>query len=354
MQINFHSAITRCQTSEDFFQIMANAKCEKKKDPELREYWIHSSFTHRIHWKIIREKLIELTEQSDDRETKRKFFLVGRDLIDTANYGVTIQNFEKQSNFANYILSECSNPNMFRNLSLGGVYLTTNEKRIQSTVDFLLKTEIPEGNKCHIGFSGWHNFDIMSIRKPEFGVICDFNDENRILIKKSLILLNKCTTRRLFADKIVKFFHNQIEFCICPNTKFGFDPDDEQIQVQRELTRKNSWLATDERFSYIKSLADKEAIAIITEDIREFKTFEILARILREFELKVDSLYLSNICKYMGTEADITNFKKSVFSLTQPKTIVINCPKNPDSTCVSPEQQTCLGEHLKLPNEIFG
>jgi hypothetical protein len=101
---------------------------------------------------------------------------------------------------------------------------------------------------------------------------------------------------------------------------------DEEGEVENELTREGSWLASDGSFQWIKALAMEDKIAAITIDIRDTDRFQKIAKIYRDNSIAVDSLYLSNICHYMG-EKDKAAFASTVHALMQAETIVINCAR---------------------------
>jgi hypothetical protein len=72
--------------------------------------------------------------------------------------------------------------------SEGMVYLGTNETNTASVAEILTSTPLQAGG-CHIGFSGWHNFDIMTMRKSERGIICDINPRNALFLEAMLGLV---------------------------------------------------------------------------------------------------------------------------------------------------------------------
>ena len=83
------------------------------------------------------------------------------------------------------------------NGSVVGVYLFSNEHGIPEVRKILAAQKAP-GNSCHIGFAGLYNFDIMALRRPEWGLICDFNPHNKQVIEKVLELIKESSTRQEF------------------------------------------------------------------------------------------------------------------------------------------------------------
>ena len=85
-----------------------------------------------------------------------------------------------------------------------GIYINTNERGVIDTSSALDK--IPRITKsCHIGFSGWHNFDIMAQRCSDRGIICDLNPENALFLYFVLFYVRTCTNRFDFIERINQF-----------------------------------------------------------------------------------------------------------------------------------------------------
>ena len=57
---------------------------------------------------------------------------------------------------------------------VNGLYVLTNEKRLDETRTVLQGHPRPEKKTIHIGCAGWHNFDIIAARKSDYGLIVDF------------------------------------------------------------------------------------------------------------------------------------------------------------------------------------
>lgn len=156
-------------------------------------------------------------------------------------------------------LSRCTN-----NLCKGcvaGVYITTNESKADESISQLMqKPRI--AHACHIGFSGWHNFDIMAARHSEYGLICDFNPNNKKFIEATLLGLKKTKSREEFIEVIGfgcdKIFQGGIDF-FSPNMSSELDGEDKILlpseEISRDATKERSWLFSDESFNYIKELA---------------------------------------------------------------------------------------------------
>lgn len=250
--------------------------------------------------------------------------------------------------------------------NLCGVYISTNEEGVSDIRQAI--NQIPTvPQSCHIGFSGWYNFDIMTMRKSTYGIICDFNPHNKIFIEKTLEILRRsldresfveemsCFVKEIIQDRIKKVNTPAYDDCLQFSLNVNTDCNDEMEEIRNELTREGSWLATNEGFQYIKNLAFKDQITAITINITDTDRFQSIAKILRDNSIEMDSLYLSNICNYMGS--NICNdkglnekkaFAATVNALIKPDTIVINCPANQTSKNLSdntsPVQKMFLGK----------
>jgi hypothetical protein len=223
------------------------------------------------------------------------------------------------------------------NGDLGGVYITSNETGLFSTQKILLERPLPS-NSCHVGFSGLHNFDIMAIRKSNYGLICDFNPHNKVLIEEALRLLRSTLDRQDFVNQMVLFINERNEEArtlhengLSQNAmKFYRNLDSfvctEIDQIKNALIQEGSWLASDEAFQHIKMLAMEDKISAITLDIRKSEIFKKISELLHKKSISIDTLYLSNICNYMKGE-DKSKYALSIHALLQPDSIVINCPR---------------------------
>lgn len=229
------------------------------------------------------------------------------------------------------------------NDSVIGVYITTNEVGLETT-NSVLRSHPRKPLSCHIGFSGWYNFDLMALRKSSYGIICDFNPQNRRFIEKTVQLLRESPSRQLFIAKLTKFLQGDRSIEFSPNvTRSPINPVDE---INEELTRNGSWLCNDESFLYIRSLAMLDTIAAITVDIRDSTPFRKMTRLFQDNGIAIDSLYLSNISFYMFSGEDRTAYLNTVHSLIEDDTLIIHCPELIDIPSDSPAQQVDLGKRF--------
>ena len=98
---------------------------------------------------------------------------------------------------------------------------------------------------------------------------------------------------------------------------------------------------------------EKNNLIAITEDITNCKKYAQIRRFLDENQIKIDTLYLSNICNFMKTDQQKRNFTKSLRYLLDEETLLINCPKKIQGTDVIILHQTLtLGKNMD-PGQLF-
>lgn len=204
--------------------------------------------------------------------------------------------------------------------SEGMVYLGTNETNTASVAEILTSTPLQAGG-CHIGFSSWHNFDMMVMRKSGRGIICDINPRNALFLEAMLGLIRTADNRHDFVNKAIGYLNTSDEVL-----KFSPNVNDSETlyreietlagEVKAELARPSSWLYTDNHFHYIQQLASADKIALITQDIRLTEKFSHLCNLLRENHIPIDSVYISNIYGWMHKEEDQQRLLKTLTLFT--------------------------------------
>jgi len=228
---------------------------------------------------------------------------------------------------------------------LCGVYISTNELGFENVLKNLKQQEhvLRLGQpRCHVGFSGWYNLDLICANEATHGLICDFNPFNKEFIDQTITVLLDRNTHSRFdfvramcyyvqeQDKAVlklvregKKYHHIITFS--PNVHPDVECVESYIEIEMLLKRPNSWLSSDENFMYIQRLAKNNCLLAITLDIRDSDRLASLAKIYRDNEMEIDCLYLSNIYDYMKSGHEKLAFKKSVQVLISKNTHVVTC-----------------------------
>ncbi len=253
-----------------------------------------------------------------------------------------------------------------------GVYINTNEHGVTNTSNTLANIPfIPK--PFHIGFSGWHNFDIMAQRQSARGLICDINPENALFLHYALTFVRACNNRLQFIKQITNFIKENSYVGARTNTnkapllgkvspfsvKFSLNVSDEPPfsdhysvieEVELELKRKTSWLYTDDRYNHIRKLALEDKIAFITESICAVDIFNNISRVLRDNMIQIDTVYVSNISEWIDTSEERSLFFKTIqLFLTDKETILID-GRTLSTDSLIPTQRVITHRELKLSN----
>jgi hypothetical protein len=233
----------------------------------------------------------------------------------------------------------------------GGVYLGTNEVNLNVARE-LIQSRPKSENSVHIGFSSWHNFDLIVEGQCSRAVLCDFNPNTKTFLKTTLDLIKKSSDREEFVKKMDIYFKRLRYdvfrgegYYILDNIKYRVFLS-EEAEVRFELTREGSWLSTDRGFDYIKMLASNDKIAIITEDILNTNVFVKIKKILAGSGCDIFSFYVSNIGEYCKKNA--AAFISTVRSLISDETVVIAAPNRSTANMMDGfsgdmVQTACLG-----------
>lgn len=219
-------------------------------------------------------------------------------------------------------LAQFDNPSI--NGQVNGIYITTNERGLEQTREFLIQHPPPPSPTIHIGCAGWHNLDLIAFRRSTYGLIVDFNQKNGAFIRKTIELIGSSPSRQTFKDAMIEYL----------NSLQGSDRDlffhwDQRgsptERIEQELFREGSWLRSDESYQYIKAISGR--IVAIAGDMQDVDLFLQIRGFLDANGIAVDTLYLSNISNFMQTERARDAFFRSVRALADGQTIFIDCPR---------------------------
>jgi hypothetical protein len=236
-----------------------------------------------------------------------------------------------------------------------GIYINTNEHAVVGTSNTL--SVIPLISKgCHIGFSGWHNFDIMAQRRSTRGIICDLNPENALFLYHVLLYVRSCNNRFHFVEKIIEFYAENsysgdrsttnksfkqqanplgVNFCVNVSEEAAYLYAGCRTvidEMKGELQRPTGWLYNNERYEYIRALALDDKIALITDNICAFERFIQIARLLKDNMVQIDTVYVSNISHWIWKPEERRSFYRTIQSfLSDNQTILIDAHFNEQS-----------------------
>lgn len=254
-----------------------------------------------------------------------------------------------------------------------GVYINTNECGVNDTAATL--ATLPKIQQSfHVGFSGWHNFDIMAQRHSSGGLVCDINPENALFLHTVLKYVRRYESRDDFINKINRYIEKycyegqrtnknlksyQKKHCE-KSIKFSINVSDEDPYVDHysvleeinlERKRETSWLYTDSSYAYIRELALNDKIVLITENICAQDTFNAIKNTLLGASIKIDTLYVSNISETIFSKEDRNNFLSTIKCLlTENNTILIDAKLLKSYQC--PTQRCTSRQELEDTNTL--
>lgn len=241
-------------------------------------------------------------------------------------------------------IRECHNSDIIaKNTDI--VYIGTNEEKLNSSKNILYRSKKSGlDDICHIGCSGYYNFDVAFWRKSDYVIIFDINPKQIKFMKHTLLILKSSSDRRKFIDNCILYMDKisevtyQEAIIFSPNISNDLSyakikiaqnnhPDlrDEVIQIIYELSRLGSWLSTDKSYEYIRKLAIEDKIAIFCEDIKSVDIFKYIGGLLKTNHIIIDTLYISNIHDYV---VDKKLFNQSIISMTESATLIIKTNTN--------------------------
>lgn len=248
----------------------------------------------------------------------------------------------------------------FHNLNINKndlCYIGTNDYGL-SRIEKLLKEYANDDTNetCNIGVSGYYNFDISVFGKWDRIIIFDNNEQQIKFMKQTLKIINISSNREQFINNMMSYLNikyqehsillneKQLDFkktkCYgmyfminiseddsYKDLKYDDYPGTEAIsEIIYELGRKGSWLFSDDSYNYIRKLVIKDYISIFCEDITSVDIFKRIGNILKNNNIYVDTLYLTNVKGYLEND-DKLLYDQSVKYLSNNKTLIIENKK---------------------------
>lgn len=175
-------------------------------------------------------------------------------------------------------------------------YILPNEPEPGRVIEQLKNYDKPQGDalNCHIGVSGLFNYDVVAARKSDFALLIDINKNTVALHWLTIMILQdtKIHTRQQFIKALM---HNLREY---KRELFIFSGSSIS-NLPQELTRKGSWLESDEKFSYIQQMAVENRIMPTLLSISDRDALQKLAAIIKENGFRLDTLYTSNVIEWL-------------------------------------------------------
>ena len=228
------------------------------------------------------------------------------------------------------------------------VYVGCNELQQTETLHYLMLTpsSIPQERRVHLGFSIWFNFDLISITKPAYTIICDYDTKAIDIFEAIGKGLVHCEDRVSFAEYFTKFLSDN------SNHLFSLEPTEVHkiFNVRNELERSDSWLYKEERFQFVRELHLKGHTLFLNLDITDEEgVFNQIQHWMEENRLILDTLYASNIIEWLHTDHKKQVYLKNLKMVSSDKTRFIQAYK-PQDKKGEPVQFIGFGiDSIKIP-----
>lgn len=200
-------------------------------------------------------------------------------------------------------------------------FLTTNERSATKVFKNLVGHE--GSNRVHIGCSGWQNFDLISNLKSNYAIIVDIAKSTRMIYQVTEQEIKTADNRQDFLEKVATVFQ-KMPIAISVGSKH-FYREDIAKELILELNKPNSWLASDEKFEFIKKMFAEKRIVFLGVDFKETPIFSKINQVIRDNGLSLDTLYLSNVIDWLE-QSDRRSFFDSINAVVNEDTQVIYSP----------------------------
>ncbi len=229
-------------------------------------------------------------------------------------------------------------------IASGMPYIGCNEENQSAILQLVTDNSwVEPEKKVHLGFSVWFNFDLISVSKPAYAIICDI-DNSVIEIYEAL---QACILK---SDNALEFTQNFHGFLIANADKyFGNLPETEIPKIfdaHAELTRPGSWLQTPDKFMRVKELHAAGRVHYLNLNITDQSgAFRQLDEWMQENELELDTLYASNIVEWMTTGPNKEAYLANLKQITSAKTRFIHAYKPDPFSRSGPVLELGIGQH---------
>lgn len=90
-------------------------------------------------------------------------------------------------------------------------YVGTNDYGLYAINKYLLSNINKNSNICHIGCSGYYNFDIACYRKSDMIILFDNNDQQVKFMKQTINFVKISDTRNKFINYMIKYLNEKMK-----------------------------------------------------------------------------------------------------------------------------------------------
>lgn len=203
---------------------------------------------------------------------------------------------------------------------LGKLYLVTNEVRADETLKTAM--EHPVENATVVVFtSGMFGLNYASARglkslsdkRIQHLISLDYSQTVKEFWELAAPIIRESINAADCAQKINNLVKTQ-SAKFFPTTQLN-DSDSTADQwlkmLNLEISLGQSWLFTDERFQIIKGIFSNDHFVHLSVDLRSVDNISSISKTLQKLELKIDSIYLSNVAEFFKPD-ELTNYQQAL------------------------------------------
>lgn len=235
----------------------------------------------------------------------------------------------------------CSNHS--KNTDGGSTYLFCNEQNQDGALTWLAKEFEKDFSSpsVHFGFSFLFNLDLLSLPgSPEIGLIFDIDPNMNAIYQ----FLGK-TLQNPFINSPLEFIDSFPK--ILSDTNLLWYPIEWAEEKLKELlSRKNSFLSSQENFLRLKKKFNNGQIFFGCADITNAATMDLIYGWMQKNKLAMRSIYLSNIAEWCLVMSTIKKMGQNINSFIQPEyTLVIDAfYPTAEKKGSGPPLRACIGQ----------
>lgn len=215
----------------------------------------------------------------------------------------------------------------------GVIFFYSNERGRSKTYE-ILKSQPHIDNGALVGFSTVFNLDIIALRNPKVAFICDLSGEvfnyDRMIQEAALeatdrfkfveILLQKLALRgHLGKEKYHGYVTRDMKMASLVSLPYL------EKYYKSELKRENSWLSSDEGYQIVRNLFLSRNVHFLPLNATDMDgNFMILSKWLKNHGYQLDTLYLSDVHKWIHKPERKLIFDSNIDLLVAKDTITID------------------------------
>lgn len=227
------------------------------------------------------------------------------------------------------------------------LFINSNECNMKQVEEQLLSHSLAD-KKCHVGVSGWHNYDIAAITRPSYLIVGDVSKKTLDFHAASIEFLKSSQTREEFIQKMAKQllsdsseplteanFKDHFQLIVWDQDhpikmedyyKNSSEPLYEKVEnaLKMEMNRPGSWLFTEEKFRFIQKQAIDGKILSHSVNLVDPESFQSFSTKLNNVCSSIHTLYLSNAQDWIHSPQARKSFVSHIQSIADKQTFIID------------------------------